>query len=243
LERALFIAPIFAVSLFSVTARAELIQNGSFEISAVSTTTNLAGAGLANWSDPSGVAEALVFPSWYSSGIIFPPNVGLAGPWPQFSPDLGNFIFSDGDFMTAPISQTVGGLINGHTYNLSFYQGLAQDTEASVTVPGPVTGHWQVSFGANTQNSPGMSANGTTNTISLWAQENMSFVASGTSELLSFFAVGTGDPPIVMLDGVHMKDAADNPDGTGSAPEPAGIWLTAVGGALLAWKATKRRRA
>jgi hypothetical protein len=187
------------------------------------------------------MAEALVFPSWYSSGIIFPPNVGLAGPWPQFSPDGGNFIFSDGDFMTAPISQTVGGLTLGHTYNLSFYQGLAQDTEPNVTNPGPVTGYWQVTFGADVQNSPGMSANGLTSSISLWAQDNMSFVASGTSEVLSFFAMGTGEPPIVMLDGVHMVDAADNPDGT--APEPAGIWLTGVGGALLAWKAIARGRA
>ncbi len=234
MKRISLLAPLFAVSLFSVTATAELIQNGSFENSAVSTTTNLAGAGLANWSDPSGMAEALVFPSWYSSGIIFPPNVGLAGPWPQFSPDGGNFIFSDGDFHTGSISQTVGGLTPTHTYNLSFYQGLAQDTEANVTVPGPVTAHWQVTFGSDIQNSTGMSANGTTSTISLWAQENMSFVASGTSEVLSFFAMGTGEPPLAMLDGVQMEDAA---------PEPAGIWLAGLGGALLAWKATKRRRA
>ena len=229
------------MSLFSVTANAELIQNGSFENSAVNTTTNLAGAGLVAWSDPSGVAEALVFPSWYSSGIIFPPNVGLAGPWPQFSPDGGNFVFSDADFLTAPISQTVGGLTIGHTYNLSFYQGLAQDTEANVTVPGPVTAHWHVTFGSDIQDSAGMSADGSIPTIDLWAQENMSFVASGTSELLSFFAVGTGDPPIAMLDGVHMVDAKDNGDGT--APEPASIWLTALGGGLLVWKAATRRRA
>ena len=236
------IAPLCAVSLFSVTANAELIQNGSFENSAVSTTTNLAGAGLVSWNDPSGVAEALVFPSWFTNGYLFlTPLVGLAGPWPQSSPDGGNFVFSDADFMTAPISQTVGGLTIGHTYNLSFYQGLAQDTEVGVTVPGSVTAHWQVTFGSDVQNSPGMAADGSIPSVDLWAQENMSFVASGTSELLSFFAVGTGDPPIAMLDGVHMADAKDSPDGT--APEPAGIWLTALGGGLLAWKAIARRRA
>jgi hypothetical protein len=230
---AVLLAPFFAVSLLSGIANAELIQNGSFEISAVSTTTNLLNAGLANWSDPSGVAEALVFPSWYGPGIIFPPNVGLAGPWPQFSPDGGNFVFSDADFMTAPISQTVGGLTVGDTYNLSFYQGLAQDTELNVTHPGPVTAHWQVTFGSDVQNSSGMSADGSIPTIDLWAQEHMSFVASGTSEVLTFLAVGTGEPPIAMLDGVHMD----------AAPEPAGLLLTALGVALLAWKAIARRRA
>jgi hypothetical protein len=235
------VAPLFAVSLLSGTATAELITNGSFEIATATITSNLAGAGLANWNDSPGTSEALVFPSWYTNGYLFPPNVSLAGLWPQFSPDGGNFVFSDGNFFPAPISQTVGGLTPGHTYNLSFYQGLDQDTEPNVTVPGPVTGQWTVTFGTDVQTAPGMSANGATGAFSPWAQENMSFVASGTSEVLSFFAIGTGDPPLLMLDGVHMLDAADNPDGT--APEPAGIWLTALGGALLAWKATTRRRA
>jgi hypothetical protein len=125
------------------TANAGLVTNGSFEISAVSTTTTFLYAGVSNWTN-SDIGEALVFPSWYTNGYLF-PGVGLAGPFPQTSPDGGNFVLSDGDYHNSPILQTITGLILGDSYQLSFYQALAQDTEPNVTVPGAVSGQWQVS--------------------------------------------------------------------------------------------------
>ena len=208
-----------------------LVANGSFEISTSSTTTQFLSAGVSNWTN-SDIGEALVFPSWFTNGYLF-PGVGFAGPVPQFSPDGGNFVFSDGDYHNSAIQQTIGGLTPGNTYNLSFYQGLAQDTEANVTVPGPVSGRWQVSLGASTQFSPMMFGNGTTNTISPWAQQTMSFTATSATEVLSFLSIGTGDPPLVLLDGIHL-DA--------SAPEPASIWLSGIGAALLAGCLIARRR-
>ena len=72
-------------------------------------------------------------------------GVGLAG-WPAFpvsSPDGGNFILSDGNFMNSPINQTITGLNPGNTYLLTFYQALIQDVQPFpsssyfITTPGP----------------------------------------------------------------------------------------------------------
>ena len=54
----------------------------------------------------------------------------------QTSPDGGNFVFSDGDFMNSAITQTLTGLTPNTTYQLNFWQALAQDKEPNITDPG-----------------------------------------------------------------------------------------------------------
>ncbi len=224
----------FLLALFALAspASANLVANGSFEIATATVTSQFLTAGVSNWSN-SNIGEALVLPSWYTLGLLFPPNVGLAGPFPQYSPDGGNFVLSDGDYMNSPITQTINGLTPGASYQLSFYQALAQDTEPFVTIPGPVSGRWQVTLGSSApQLSSMMFANGSVPSISPWRWETMSFTAQNASEVLRFFSIGSGDPPMVALDGVNL---------TGPVPEPAAVWLVATGFLALGFGLKRRR--
>lgn len=230
MKRHSLVAACFALAAIS-PLRANLIQNGSFENSTATTTTYFQSAGVANWTN-SDIGESLVFPSWYTNGYLF-PGVGLAGNFPQTSPDGGNFVYSDSDYHTSPIQQTVNGLTVGDTYTLSFYDALDQDTEPNITVPGPTSAYWQVTFGTQTQTTSTMYADGSLGTFTNWSLQNMSFKATSVSQVLSFFAVGVGDPPLAMLDGVSLEDT--------TAPEPAAITLVAAGLALSAWKIRRRK--
>ena len=221
------LAAVLVAGLLAVSANANIVQNGSFENTNVVTTSSFLG-NVIDWTN-SDIGEAIVFPSWYAPGIIFPPNVGVAGPLPQFSPDGGNFVFSDGNYRNSAIQQTLTGLTPGASYALSFYQALVQDVELFVTVPGPVTGFWQVSLGSSVLNSAFMNGDGSTLTISPWAQQTMVFTAQNATEVLSFLSVGTGDPPLVLLDGVDVREL----------PEPGTLGLLALG--ALAFGAAYRR--
>ncbi|HXE64709.1 MAG TPA: PEP-CTERM sorting domain-containing protein [Bryobacteraceae bacterium] len=225
------IAACLALAAFA-PLRANLIQNGSFEISTATTTTQFVLAGVADWTTTD-IGQALVFPSWFTNGYLFPPNVGLSGAFPQNSPDGGNFVFSDSDYRTSAIQQTVSGLAAGHTYTLSFYDALDQDTEPNITVPGPTSAYWQVTFGTQTQNTSTMLADGSLGTFTNWSLQSMNFTATSASQVLSFFAVGVGDPPLAMLDGVSLEDT--------TAPEPAAIALLGGGLALGAWRIRRRK--
>jgi len=205
--RAAVLAGVLAVAGSPVLGT-PLVQNGSFENTTVSTTstwdcTNASTCVVPNWSTLD-YGQMIVFPSWYTNGYLTVPWVGVAGPFPASSPNGGNFVFSDADYHNAAITQTIAGLVLGRKYRLSFYQALAQDTEMYITIPGPVSAQWQVSFGSSTQTTPMMYADGSIPSISNWSQQNMAFVATATSQVLSFFAVGAGDPPLAGLDGIRM---------------------------------------
>jgi len=222
-----------ALLLFApLAAQANLVGNGSFENTPVTITTVFQNANVASWGGANLGGEALVTPNWFTNGYLFPPNVGIAGPFPQYSPDGGNFVFSDGNYLNSALTQTITGLTPSATYTLTFYQALAQDTEPFVTIPGPVTGRWQVSLGSSTQYGASMVGNGATLTFSPWALQTMSFVANNTSEVLSFLSIGTGDPPLLMLDGVNLAPV----------PEPETLALLGLGGLLLALKYRSERR-
>jgi hypothetical protein len=221
---------VFASAAHSAT---NLVANGSFENVSATTTTAFWTAGVANWSN-SWDGETLAMPSWYTNGYLYPPNVSLAGNFPQTSPDGGNFVLSDADYHTSAITQTLTGLTPNAQYTLSFYQALAQDTEPYITTPGPVTGYWHVSLGSSSQDTPMMYADGAAWTYSPWKLQTMTFTAQNATEVLSFLAVGTGDPPMAGLDGVSL--VAD-------VPEPGSIWLLSGGFLLLGWKFRARQRA
>lgn len=199
-------------TVFSVGAQAaNLVQNGDFELTTATTTSNFNSVVVNNWSN-SNIGEAIVLPSWFTNGYLTVPTVTFDGPVPQTSPAGGNFVFSDGNFMNSPITQTLTGLTPLATYQVTFWQALAQDQEIGITIPGNVTGFWQVSLGASTLVSPMMYANGSiagpgSAVISPWKQQTMLFTAQNATEVLSFLSVGTGDPPLVLLDGVTMEEA------------------------------------
>jgi hypothetical protein len=226
-----------ALSLPAATVTANLVTNGSFENTTVSTTTPwmcptttpciVNDWSLANTNPAGNNGQILVHSSWNGSSLF--GSVGIAGSIGLASPDGGNFIFSDADFHNSPIDQAISGLTPGASYVLRFYQALVQDTEPGITLPGPVTAHWQVSFGTGVQNSAAMAANGATLTVSPWALQSMSFTASAATQVLSFVSVGTGDPPLLALDGVQLE----------RVPEPGSVALVLMAG--LAAAAVYRR--
>ena len=247
-----FMLALMLVSGAQTASAVSLVTNGSFEgytgpapAAGDNAVQVSIGGGLTGWSNTN-IGEALVFPSWYSTGTVFAccGGVGLAGypTFPQSSPDGGNFILSDGNFMNSPLTQTITGLNPGDSYLLTFYQALVQDIQPYpsssyfITVPGPVTGGWQVTLGTNTQFSPSMAANGAIPTFSPWAQQSMVFTAQNATEILSFFSFGTGDPPLVGLDGVSLV-AVDT-----GVPEPTGLLLIGAGVVLAARGIKVRRR-
>lgn len=220
------------IAALPTAAGANLVNNGSFEVTNVTITTQFLATTTANWSN-SDIGEALVTPNWFFTGQLF-PNVGIAGAFPQTSPDGGNFVLSDGDFHNSPLLQTITGLTPSSVYTLSFYQALAQDTEPPITIPGPVSGRWQVSLGASSQLSAFMTGNGATLTFSPWALQTMTFTATSATEVLSFLSIGAGDPPLLGLDGITLAAAV---------PEPDSLALIGLGGLLLALKLRHERKA
>jgi len=143
-------------------------------------------------------------------------------------PGGGNVVAIDGGAPYASsIFQTVSGLSIGDRYSLSFYQGAAQQSGLS----GATTEQWKVTFGSTSQSSTLM--NNASKGVVGWGLQTMNFIATSTSETLTFLAVGTpsGDPPVVLLADVAMSDI----------PEPASLAL--VGGGVLALVVSRRRAA
>ena len=179
-----------------------------------------------------------------------PTNLGI-GPngalnlWAATgSPDGGNFLAIDSDTSRTKavkgslgrgtLSQTITGLVVGDNYAVSFYQAAAQQQGFFL----PTTDQFQVSLGSTTLFSslmslPGVAQGGSGSTdFSGWELETLVFNATSTSELLSFFGIGTvGGPPFILLDGVSIADV----------PEP-GTWAV-VGAGLLGLLVVQRRRA
>jgi len=145
-------------------------------------------------------------------------------------PNGGNVLAVDGDpNYTQTISQMVTGLTVGQGYLLTFYQGAGQQDGLS----GATTEKWQVSLGGTTQTSATM-YNASQGVVG-WNEVHFDFVATSTSELLSFVALGTpsGEPPVVLLSDVSLE-----------VPEPASralLGASAVG--LLMWRRRRTARA
>lgn len=236
--------------MFASPAKASTVVNGSFDdsgtvagsFSSVSGPTNVAK--LPGWTAPilasnaqidclvSGSASGLICngnaPSTYDAPFMNNYNFTL-WQYPGPSPDGGNYFLADGDpSYSAPLQQTMTGLVIGATYQLSFWQAAVQEncladdgTNCDPTLPRTTeTDQWQVTIGSDaTRNSTLM-----TNTIHqsvAWNQQIMTFTASGTSELLAFLAFGTpsGAPPIALLDSVSVS----------AIPEPGTIALLGLG--------------
>ncbi len=240
-----------ALALASVAAAAPIFTNGDFStLSATAGNANstmganggyiCANTGnstcvsnIAGWSSTcktnacgtSGTVASILFAG--TAGAAFNGGIGL---WSVAnSPTGGNYIAIDGDpSFNASISQTVTGLTNGATYAISFSMGAAQ--QAGTT--GANTEYWDVTFGSTTIRTQVIS--NTSKGFQPWRTQTMNFVATSTSQVLTFLAGGTpnGGPPVVLLDGITLTEVV---------PEPSSFLMLAAGLAtLVGFKKRKR---
>jgi PEP-CTERM motif len=157
---------------------------------------------------------------------------GGSGTWNGLTESgVGNFAAMDGDFMTAPLTQTITGLTVGDTYTLSFNYAFSQqkgfdgDTIQSLTA----------SLGSFSDTLP--AADGTTlpsHGFSGWSTFSETITADATSETLSFLAKGNLPvPPFALVSDVSL---------TGGVPEPSTWAMMLVGFGGLGFAAYRSRR-
>jgi hypothetical protein len=223
-------------------ASADLITNGSFEITNPSDTAT-SDAVLA-WGSCPTCGWMTAAPA-NGTNIVYAPGTATTTSnlnwqvWalPATSPDGGNFEGSDGDStVSVPFSQTISNLDPGVEYALSFYQAAGQKVACqqgpTVDCVGPTTEQWQVSLGSQTELSPLMSDASQSDVP--WQSVTLDFTATSTTETLSFLALGTpnGLPPMVFVDGVSLV----------ATPEPESYTLMAIVMVLVGFLAASRRR-
>lgn len=236
-----FVAAVALLSVGAAKAAPELVVNGGFETSTISTPTQIArpgvsGTTLTGWTNagynflftPGSADTTGSYSTEYSNYLkLWGPNSGSANGMPATSPVGGNYVGADGNYQTGSISQTIGGLTIGQMYQLSFYWAAGQQAGYD----GITTENWGVSFGG--QNYRTATVTTANHGFTPWRQEVVYFTATATSQLLSFLAQGTpaGVPPFSLLDGVSLT----------AAPEPATWLLMMVGLGGVMFVARRRR--
>jgi len=229
-----------ALLVTGAAAKADLIQNGSFEsmtgtigqIGYVNTLTgwdnnNASGGGYGyNFIFSPGSADTTGANGQSGNIKLWGPGDGSANGLPASSPDGGNYIAADGAFDTGAITQTVNGLVVGEQYQVGFWWAGAQQQGFN----GDTTEQWLVSLGSQQLATAVISD--TSHGFTGWVHTYLTFTATNTSEVLSFLAAGTpnGVPPFSLLDGVTMTQV----------PEPAS--MTLFGGGLAALAFVRRRK-
>lgn len=228
----LAITSVAALSTTLIGNTTELIKNGNFEDGTYGQVGK--NGSLANWSttgynflfsdandDVGGV------PGVNGKLRLWGPgngsNNGLSA-----SPAGGNYYAADGAYGVAPLTQTVGGLVIGQQYDLSFYWAGAQQYNYN----GITTEQWKVSFGQETYSTAVLT--NASHGFTGWQQQLFTFTATNTSQVLSFLAVGTpeGLPPFSLLDGVSM---------TAKVPEPGSLAIIGLGLGLIGLNARRRK--
>jgi hypothetical protein len=168
-----------------------------------------------------------------TSLLISPGNNGSAwngtqGLYSYTAPSVGNAVADDGDSnYDNTLFQSIAGLSIGGDYTLTFYQAAAQQNGLT----GATTEKWQVTLGSQTQDSTTM--NNASHGFVPFSQVSMNFVATATTETLSFLSLGTpaGEPPIAILAEVDLV----------VIPEPGTAAMMAAG--LFGLVLLRRRRA
>jgi len=219
----------------------EFVSNGGFESTQVAGSNEFGGDypghEVNNWTTNGynflfqpGEADTVGATGSYGNLKLWGPGTGVANGLPATSPQGGNFVAADPQFITDSIRQDITGLTVGATYDLSFYWAAAQQAGFD----GETTAGWNVSLGSELHTT-GAAANANHGFVP-WSLQHMTFTATSANETLSFLAIGGpsgSQPPFALLDGVSL---------TGGVPEPA-AWALMILGFGFVGAAVRRRRA
>lgn len=205
---------------------ASIVANGSFEtFTGPANNQQLTNSNATPWTTTSGATSIITLSqavNGFAEGVGNAVSFWRAGNGGSgtitASPDGGNFLASDGPYLSGATSQVLVGLVSGATYQVSFYQGAAQQYGYGDTTTW-TSDYWQVSLGASTQNSATM--NVAPRSFYGWVQQQLLFTATATTMTLSFLAKGApgAQPPYALLDGVAVTQM----------PEPATGLLVLAG--------------
>lgn len=232
----------------AASAQANLVVNGGFEQYGPTGPSFYNTQGVAPFPAYAPVGWTSDEVHGYYGNLILAPDywgnpsewgyVGVDEGFNKVTPDGGNFLVSytdpnaTGGYYGA-VSQTISGLTVGQTYTLTFYQAASTVFDHTETYSTP----WNVTFGNSTQSSPLMSMPASV-LHTEWEQVSMNFVATDTSQVLSFLGYGTpnGMPQVIIaaLDGVSLTVAA--------VPEPSTLSMMLAAFGLAAALMTSRRR-
>jgi hypothetical protein len=238
---AVFTALAMFATFTSVQAAPITIVNGNFEQTLISGSYEFGTAfptqqvtgwttGGYNFVFQSGTADTSGATSQY--GVhdmkLWGPGDGSNNGLPASSPDGGNYLGLDGAFSVEAVSQTIYGLTPGQAATVSFYYAGAQQHGYT----GLNTEQFEDSLGTQHLYTPVL--DNTSEGFTGWQSETMTFTPTGSSEVLSFLAIGTpsGVPPFSLLDGVTMSSVAQTPEPSSLALLVTGF--TAVGGLVRA---------
>jgi hypothetical protein len=172
-------------------------------------------------------------------------TVPLWGSSTDGSPDGNYFYGVDSTYHPSALTQEISGLVDGHTYTLTFDYAAAQTFAYS----GNTIDDWVVTLGGQTIATTNIDLE--SHGFSGWFTETATFTYEGDGGLLSFVNNGqggcdanfqncapidpaaSGGPPFSLLDGVSL---------TGGAPEPSTWAMMFIGFAGLAYAGLRNRR-
>ncbi len=224
---ALLAAAVLSGAAVSAHANTLNVVNGGFEQTTVSASSEFGSrfssqqvtgwtTGGYNFVFTPGTASTTGATGEYGNVQLWGPGNGSANGLTS-SPLGGNFLALDGAYAQGPVSQTLSGLTVGAATTVSFLFAGAQQSGYY----GATTEQLKVTLGDQSLLTEVLSdpSQGFTG----WKQENLTFTATSTTEVLSFLAIGTpsGVPPMSLLDGVSVTDTA--------VPEPSSLALLGTG--------------
>jgi hypothetical protein len=225
------VAGVLALATSAATASPNLVVNGGFENTTL-TAPGFAVGQLPGWN--------VAWPDylWFPGTADLPPNPsanwgpnsGANNGFPATSPNGGNFLEQDPYYGTS-LTQSISGLSTSSTYKLQFYWAASTWTGAMLA---STTRYYQVSLGAQTVATAPVTLG--PKGFGGWTLETFYFNPTSATELLSFMSIGTGDPPIALLDGISLTEVTGR-----GVPEP-GVWLMLTLGVGVLGGSARRRR-